>query len=575
MDNFGLLLFSTVGQPTAKTFELSLLCTGMKSALTIICPLCLDRVDKHLYRYHLDGERKVIEQIKARNPEWSQADGACSRCVDYYHTEVVMQQRILPEIGPHFSVRSADDFIILPTGLRLDADQRYTGKNVTICFIDSGFYPHPDLTAYKNRVKIIVDITGSTGSGVNEAASAWHGTMTSVVCAGDGYLGKGLYKGIASDAGLVLLKVQDKEGRITTASIVKALQWVIDNHSQFGIRIVNISLGGDEVASYKQSEIDQLAEQLYGLGIIVVAAAGNDPGAAIRPPANSPHVITVGGTDDGNKLDEMMKELYHSAFGKTTDNLMKPELLAPAMWIAAPLLPGTKEQREASVLYQLHESAAEDLVKGLPDAIHETELARDIIQSRDPVLIRDAIVHRIQAAKYISPHYMHVDGTSFAAPIVSAVIAQLLELNPELKPAAVRELLFSTAKRVNNFPAERQGFGMIRPRNTLLKLLKREEFPEPPESPRIDYQKKIISFVLRHDCAAQVSLAGNFNQWNANTLLLEPARNGLWTIDIPLLPAGKWQYKFFVDDRNWVEDVNNPYREPDGFSGFNSLVIIE
>ena len=68
-----------------------------------------------------------------------------------------MQQRILPEIGPHFPIRSADDFVILPTGLRLDADQRFTGKGVTICFIDSGFYPHPDLTAHKNRIKIIVD----------------------------------------------------------------------------------------------------------------------------------------------------------------------------------------------------------------------------------------------------------------------------------------------------------------------------------------------------------------------------------------------------------------------------------
>ena len=48
-----------------------------------------------------------------------------------------------------------DDFVILPTGLRLDADQRFTGKGVTICFIDSGFYPHPDLTAHKNRIKTI------------------------------------------------------------------------------------------------------------------------------------------------------------------------------------------------------------------------------------------------------------------------------------------------------------------------------------------------------------------------------------------------------------------------------------
>ena len=127
--------------------------------LRIICPLCSDPVDKLLYRYHLDGERNALKKIKLHNPEWTENDGACSRCLDYYQTEVIMRQRMLPEIGPHFPVRSVDDFIILPSGLRLDADQRFTGKGITICFIDSGFCMHPDLTAYRNRIKKFVDIT--------------------------------------------------------------------------------------------------------------------------------------------------------------------------------------------------------------------------------------------------------------------------------------------------------------------------------------------------------------------------------------------------------------------------------
>ncbi|HLG39404.1 MAG TPA: hypothetical protein VI461_07035, partial [Chitinophagaceae bacterium] len=98
----------------------------MDNSTAIICPLCNDTVDKLLYRYHIDGEKQVIERIKLHNPDWTINDGVCGRCVDYYHTEIVMQQRILPEIGPYFPVRSADDFVILPTGLRLNADQRYT-----------------------------------------------------------------------------------------------------------------------------------------------------------------------------------------------------------------------------------------------------------------------------------------------------------------------------------------------------------------------------------------------------------------------------------------------------------------
>src|SRR5687767_14003177 len=113
----------------------------------------------------------------------------CSRCVDYYRVEIVMRQRMLPEIGRHFPIKSLDDFIILPTPLRLDADPRFTGKGVTICFIDSGFYVHPDLNT---RIKAVVDVTGEQSQPDIAAVTAaqWHGTMTSVVCAGDGFLRK-------------------------------------------------------------------------------------------------------------------------------------------------------------------------------------------------------------------------------------------------------------------------------------------------------------------------------------------------------------------------------------------------
>ena len=125
----------------------------------IICPLCQDNVDKLLYRFHYDSERVVIEKIKTEFPQWTENDGACSRCVDFFHSEIVLEQRILPAIGPHFPIKTADDFIVIPTALRVNADPRYTGKGITMCFIDSGFYSHPDLTETRNRIKEIIDIT--------------------------------------------------------------------------------------------------------------------------------------------------------------------------------------------------------------------------------------------------------------------------------------------------------------------------------------------------------------------------------------------------------------------------------
>jgi serine protease AprX len=549
----------------------------MNTGAVIICPLCNDKVDKLLYRYHIDGERKVVEQIKLHNPEWAENDGACGRCVDYYHTEIVMQHRVLPEIGPHFSVKSTDDFVILPTGLRLDADQRFSGKGVTICFIDSGFYIHPDLVKHSNRIKKIVDITNPERKRdyfTKPNKEAWHGTMTTVVCAGDGYLSKGLYKGIASDAELVLLKVQNDAGKISTENIVKALEWVLKNYKKYGIRIVNMSLGDDEAISYKRSETDRLVEQLINEAIVVVAAVGNDENGAIKPPANSPNVIAVGGIDDDNNLQEPTTKLYHSSFGKTVDELMKPELVAHAIWIAAPILPGTKEQKESETLHHLLQLPDNLLLQELETNFEQTELDYSVSQSNDVAFIRETIIRRIQTCKYISGHYMHVDGTSFAAPIVSSVIAQMLEANSSLTPAMIREVLFSTAKRIETLPAERQGFGVIRPRRSLLKTLKRKMILKPEESPWINGKQNTIEFYVQHDCASQISLAGTFNHWAQDVLLLEPGKNGLWKIDIPMLPAGRYRYKFLVDDTVWIEDVNNPYREPDGFSGFNSILVV-
>jgi serine protease AprX len=538
----------------------------------LICPLCQDKVDKLVYRFHYDSDQAIIDKIRKEFPEWTKRDGLCSRCVDFFRSEILIEQRILPAIGPHFAIKTADDFIVIPTALRLNADPRFTGKGVTICFIDSGFFPHPDLVVTKNRIKKIIDLTEYSQVGKE---GAWHGTMTSVVCAGDGYLSKGLYKGIASEAELVLLKVQDAHEKITTANIAKALKWVLENHAAFNIRIVNISLGGDENVSYKESEVDDLAEQLIGKGIVVVAAVGNDLNSSVRPPANSLNVIAVGGIDDDNVVESTVSRLYHSSFGRTVDDFSKPELTAHAMWIAAPILPETGAQKEAQALYFLAGTVNEYLRDQLRNFSSVVKLDKSVNDLPDDASIRTEIIKRIRMCKYISPHYMHVDGTSFAAPIVSSVIAQLLEINPELTPVEIRSFLFSTAKRINDLPAERQGFGLIQPRKAILKALKKQVIGKSSPSPNVDAEKKTIGFYVQHDCATQITVAGSFNQWADDVFYMEAGKNGLWHLEIPMLAAGRYQYKFLVDGKTWIEDFDNPYREPDGFNGFNSILMVE
>ena len=188
---------------------------------------------------------------------------------------------------------------------------------------------------------------------------------------------------------------------------------------------------------------------------------------------------------------------------------------------------------------------------------------------------KQQIISRIQQCKFISAHYMHVDGTSFAAPIVTAVIAQLLEAAPSLSPNAIRSVLFSTAKRLPGFPAERQGFGRIYPRKALINVIQNQNIMIPHTSPEVNKENKTISFYFKNSAASQISLAGSFNHWAQDVLLLEPGKDGTWKIEIPLLGPGRYTYKFFIDEKLWTEDIENPYREPDGFNGFNSILNIE
>jgi 1,4-alpha-glucan branching enzyme len=93
-------------------------------------------------------------------------------------------------------------------------------------------------------------------------------------------------------------------------------------------------------------------------------------------------------------------------------------------------------------------------------------------------------------------------------------------------------------------------------------------------SPHIDAKKRTIEFFLKNNCASQVSLSGSFNHWAHDVLLMKPDPDGVWKIEIPMLPEGKYQYKFIVDDKMWTEDIDNPYREPDGLIGFNSILTV-
>src|SRR5215831_11654434 len=205
----------------------------MGKATPVVCPVCDRFVPDKLISIAALPEH--VQSIIKPNAATSDAIAACSRCVELF-------TRAQRQIESHASIFEQNDFV-LPTPLRMDADERFTGCGVTIAFLDSGFYRHPDLTQPRNRVlayhSIFAEEGDQTSLDTNDVAS-WHGMMTSVVAAGNGGLSEGFYRGIASDAYLVLVKI-GRTGRISEEQIQRGLEWVLDNAEKHSIRVVNIS----------------------------------------------------------------------------------------------------------------------------------------------------------------------------------------------------------------------------------------------------------------------------------------------------------------------------------------------
>jgi serine protease AprX len=427
------------------------------------CPLC------HRDVPHPDGLRghplasEILELVAANVPGWSPSEGLCLECASRF-AEAWDDLRVR---HPAFSRGCR----ILPTALRLGAAREYTGRGVTVAFLDSGFFAHPDLMEPESRILKYLDIT-RPGARLSELTrpdvSSWHGMMTSVVACGNGHLSGGLYRGLASEARVVLVKCGSAR-RITHDDIRRGLEWVIRNRKRYGIRVVNVSCGGDYEASYLDDALSQAAERASREGLLVCAAAGNagnQPGHPVLPPASAPSVLTVGGLDDKNRLAPAQFDMYHSSYGPTLDGLQKPEVIAPGIWVAAPILPGTPTADQAT-LFSALAGASDGELRGVIAAHPGIDGALDAVAGLEPYLIRQLLEARIRDNNVISGSYKHVDGTSFSSPIVASVAAQMFEANPRLTGREARRILIGTATRLPHAGVDRQGWGVINAREAV------------------------------------------------------------------------------------------------------------
>ena len=204
-------------------------------------------------------------------------------------------------------------------------ENKFLGQNQTICFIDTGIYPHLDFVMPKNRILKFIDLINKENAPYDDNG---HGTFVAGIASGAGIFNKE-FMGFSPLSNIISIKALGEKGSSNSNVILDAMQWVYENHKALNISVVCMSFGAD--VDVNLDPLSSGAEALWKRGITVVAAAGNSgPNKqTIKSPGNNPYIITVGGLDTNS-----LKVADFSSRGPTIYG-HKPDLLAPAVNITS------------------------------------------------------------------------------------------------------------------------------------------------------------------------------------------------------------------------------------------------
>jgi serine protease AprX len=238
------------------------------------CPRCNIEADARLLAQSVTCRLPIIRRICRDLAGWRPEDGLCPACVSIYAQKLAAERsrlslHITVEPQTTFPYYHPEEETVLGQPERLPDYAAFAGRGVTIAFLDSGYYPHPDLTlddpqlgqrytgwlsGYPHRLHCLltacpegaphaelglrlvayVDLSdGRERTGLDlpslwdGAGNSWHGQMTTTLAAGNGLLSGGRLRGYAPLAQLLPIKIGRRNGRIPEKDILAGLQWLL------------------------------------------------------------------------------------------------------------------------------------------------------------------------------------------------------------------------------------------------------------------------------------------------------------------------------------------------------------
>lgn len=330
------------------------------------------------------------------------------------------------------------DYAMEATGINfLQANHNLSGKGVGVAVVDTGIYPHNDLTQGTSRIVGWTDLVQNLSQPYDDNG---HGTHVAGLVGGNGNTSaaNGYITSLVRSApstSLIGVKVLDSTGGGSVSTVIAGINWCIAHKAQFNIRVLNLSVGHPIGESYQTDPLCQACDQAWAAGITVVVAAGNngrsvpsDPNSptqygSITSPGNDPNVITVGAVNTRGTLlrDDDLICTYSSRGPSMGDLVLKPDIVAPGNNIISLAAPGSTLFAEAG-----------------PNLLTPSDYGGTGSQA-----------------------YMMLSGTSMATPIVAGAVALLLEADPTLTPDTIKARLMLSATKTATIDYQSYGAGYL------------------------------------------------------------------------------------------------------------------
>lgn len=174
------------------------------------------------------------------------------------------------------------------------------GRNIKIALIDTGTFPHPDLTSSKK----ILAFRDFINNYIYPYDDNGHGTALSTLMCGTGAISHFKYKGIASESYLLSYKAFNSSGNANFSDILKALEFVLSDISDFGTKLLCLPFESFNSPIKHIEYFDKLLSLIVCNGVIPIMSSGSNTNktAMLTGLANAKNIIVVSGLNNDLSL---------------------------------------------------------------------------------------------------------------------------------------------------------------------------------------------------------------------------------------------------------------------------------